>query len=195
MSSPPAEHDSGDFQFQLLSLPEEQQQQAPTMPSFPEHQRPPRVQPLGEASTSAIQATEEHPHGGASTEAPEDPQETISLSQLQNTRRRPRDESEQPGRETTLERVPPIQNFPGPWPPRGRSLMIYLEDFVLQPDHSVMFEGQFMNLDDIVNITRRPIDDGHILTVRGPLRVLPRDRWALYVLEVMNQLTSFLDLL
>ena len=74
--------------------------------------------------------------------------------------------------------------------------MIYLENVeMLQPGVSVMTEGQFANLDDIINITRRPVEGGYVLSVRGPIRVLPRERWSLYVLEVMQQLTTFFDLL
>jgi len=119
----------------------------------------------------------------------------MQLSQLPNVQRRPRKEEEQPGRDVPLERIPPDLEIGGPWPLRARSLLIYLENFeILQPGNDVMLEGQFANLAEVINITRRTMDGGHVLTVRGPLWHLPRDMWPMYVLEVMGQLTSFLEI-
>ena len=138
----------------------------------------------------APEPAEDNPEESPEGQATEEP---LILSQVPNTRRRPRDEEQQPGREVPLQRNPPSEPNPGPWPPRARSILIYLENIeILQPDNDVMMEGQFANLDDVINITRRMENGNHVFRVQGPLRPLPRARWPMYVLEIMGQLTSFL---
>ena len=112
-------------------------------------------------------------------------EEQVQLSQISNTRRRSHDEEQQLGRDQPLQRDPQLQEGQGLWPSRNRSLLIYLKNFeILQPGNDVMLEGQFANLEDIVNITRRIDSGNHVFTVQGPLQPLPRARWPIYILEV-----------
>jgi len=152
-----------------------------TLPLTPTYEEPieePLEQPTSESLQEPLtQPTEE---------------EVVPLSQLPNMRRRPREEEEQPGRENPLERIPLDQEVQGPWPPTIRSLMIYLENTVdVVTSTEIMLEGQFANMDEFTTIIRTPILDGHEFRTLGPLHILPRERRAVYILEVMQQLLAF----
>lgn len=151
-------------------------------------------EPMTQTSTEIVSRPIREIEAAPSREEMDLTTQLASLTQIIESRRRRREEMEESGPIIPLD-IPSMRDGRR-WPPGHRALVILLEGYGnFRPNNNLILESRFEDSGNNFNITRRTEEGFHTLTLRGPrLHILGRDRQALYILEVVQQLREFIGI-